>query len=531
MAGPWAGEVFPLSKAAVIVGRMAPADVVVDDDSVSRRHAELRRSGPGYTVRDLGSANGTYIEDERCAGERPLRPGDVVKFGVVEFTYDGPPAAKKAADSATSKRKKILIGLLFVVIFMIVLGVLLKPKPPPPDDLGMKPVTDPADEIRNRDEKIFESMQRGKSFVREEQWDQAIKELTTVLDEDPINREAMKLQKKAQRELEMKRLFDEAKKKIDVGQEQEGLQKYLQIEGESAYYRRARIEVQGIAKRLSIKYRGDCKGYVGARQFEKGAEACSRYLDFNCHAGTDVEALRFLQTAEKQVKSKTYKRWTCPAELTPWLVDKKDAGVADIATELTAIYVDQDIVNALVLYAKDNKIQEAVDALRKIRKNPSKSKQHTRCDELINRLNTIYGKYTDGQGAFMGNDLKKADANYRVAWDIDQAIMPRSIKSATNRNIGQNMADGYYKVGKVLYDQGRFVDSFLTWDKGFAYRPDHPNTLSGFQLLETQARSELDAAPNCTKLTEILKYTRETPTKSPAHEAAEKMRVEQKCGN
>ncbi len=61
----------------------------LSDDSVSRAHAELRRHGEVWLLRDLGSMNGTWINGHRLVGEAPVRPGDVVAFGRVGFRLAG----------------------------------------------------------------------------------------------------------------------------------------------------------------------------------------------------------------------------------------------------------------------------------------------------------------------------------------------------------------------------------------------------------------------------------------------------------
>jgi HD-GYP domain-containing protein (c-di-GMP phosphodiesterase class II)/pSer/pThr/pTyr-binding forkhead associated (FHA) protein len=63
-------------------GRLSTLEMVLDDASVSRRHAELRINGTGWRVRDLGSTNGTYLNGARLGpGELPLKVHDLVRFG------------------------------------------------------------------------------------------------------------------------------------------------------------------------------------------------------------------------------------------------------------------------------------------------------------------------------------------------------------------------------------------------------------------------------------------------------------------
>jgi len=76
----------------VAIGRGESNDVVLDKDSlVSRRHALIEQKGDSFTIRDLGSTNGTYVNGNplREKEERTLKPGDVIRTGNTEFSFLG----------------------------------------------------------------------------------------------------------------------------------------------------------------------------------------------------------------------------------------------------------------------------------------------------------------------------------------------------------------------------------------------------------------------------------------------------------
>jgi len=84
----------------VSLGRLDTCDVVLGGRGVSREHAELVREGGGWTVRDLGSSNGTFVGGERVESKR-LRPGDEIGFGpeiTATLIDDAPGAAPPARD-------------------------------------------------------------------------------------------------------------------------------------------------------------------------------------------------------------------------------------------------------------------------------------------------------------------------------------------------------------------------------------------------------------------------------------------------
>ncbi len=84
--GPNAGSRFLLDSDLTLVGRHPDSDIFLDDVTVSRRHAEFYRQGGGFTVRDVGSLNGTYVNRERIE-EATLNPGDEVQVGKFRLVF------------------------------------------------------------------------------------------------------------------------------------------------------------------------------------------------------------------------------------------------------------------------------------------------------------------------------------------------------------------------------------------------------------------------------------------------------------
>ncbi len=84
--GPNAGSRFLLDQDVTTAGRHPDSDIFLDDVTVSRRHAEFRREGSGYTVHDVGSLNGTYVNRERIDAV-PLSGGDEVQIGKFRLVY------------------------------------------------------------------------------------------------------------------------------------------------------------------------------------------------------------------------------------------------------------------------------------------------------------------------------------------------------------------------------------------------------------------------------------------------------------
>lgn len=85
--GPDQGARFLLDQDITVAGRHPAVDIFLDDVTVSRRHAEFRRSGTAFSVLDLGSLNGTYCDGHRIDGEVALVDGTEVQVGKFRFTF------------------------------------------------------------------------------------------------------------------------------------------------------------------------------------------------------------------------------------------------------------------------------------------------------------------------------------------------------------------------------------------------------------------------------------------------------------
>jgi pSer/pThr/pTyr-binding forkhead associated (FHA) protein len=78
---------FVLKRTTCVLGRSSRCDFVVDHGSVSRRHAELSAGESGVSLRDLGSTNGTFVDDERVHVS-VVHPGQIIHFGEVAITVE-----------------------------------------------------------------------------------------------------------------------------------------------------------------------------------------------------------------------------------------------------------------------------------------------------------------------------------------------------------------------------------------------------------------------------------------------------------
>lgn len=102
--GPRKGEKIILSNLPLTFGRLAPADIVIEEKSVSRNHLRISIGENGYVIEDLGSSNGTYVNKQKILGTHYLVNGDSVGLGpevelVLVATEMGGEGRKAAGES------------------------------------------------------------------------------------------------------------------------------------------------------------------------------------------------------------------------------------------------------------------------------------------------------------------------------------------------------------------------------------------------------------------------------------------------
>jgi hypothetical protein len=105
--GPQPNQIYELNKDSLTIGRDINNEIVINDPEVSRNHCRLTRGAGGYTLEDLGSTNGTFVNGQRLTGSRPLASSDMIGMGeTVTLGYESTltpavPVDPQAASSGT----------------------------------------------------------------------------------------------------------------------------------------------------------------------------------------------------------------------------------------------------------------------------------------------------------------------------------------------------------------------------------------------------------------------------------------------
>jgi pSer/pThr/pTyr-binding forkhead associated (FHA) protein len=143
--GSMAGQIVPLQGGAIVVGRGEGSDLRLAETGMSRQHARFQSGPQGWTVVDLGSTNGTFVNGQRLPAHQPylLRPGDRITMGgAVLVVQPGEPHSAAPAEvpqpeqPSRRPRPALLVAgavaLIVVLVGIVILLVtLLQPEPEP----------------------------------------------------------------------------------------------------------------------------------------------------------------------------------------------------------------------------------------------------------------------------------------------------------------------------------------------------------------------------------------------------------------
>ncbi|MDC0707794.1 GGDEF domain-containing protein [Stigmatella sp. ncwal1] len=81
------GHKYDLGRSEILIGRSSKSDISLDQESVSRNHARITNTVKGVFIQDLGSTNGTFVNDDAVKSAQELRNGDLVKIGRTIFKF------------------------------------------------------------------------------------------------------------------------------------------------------------------------------------------------------------------------------------------------------------------------------------------------------------------------------------------------------------------------------------------------------------------------------------------------------------
>ncbi len=125
------GQVFQLGQEPVTIGRQDDNTIVLADRQASRHHATIFWQAGGFVIQDMGSANGTFVNERRIAAPQPLRDGHEIRMGNTVFDVQLPPVAAGPYETLAAypvaagpaKRSPLMIILAILLAGIVIVGL------------------------------------------------------------------------------------------------------------------------------------------------------------------------------------------------------------------------------------------------------------------------------------------------------------------------------------------------------------------------------------------------------------------------
>ena len=549
LTGPWANMIYPI-KAKVVVGRTPPAVVLLEDDSISRKHAELERTGRGVMLRDLGSANGTLLNGERL-GQEPVRlsPGDVIQFGMVEVVYESGEVAGSAlgrrnsggrakadpGDEAPQKSRKLIGVAAALVGIMLVAGiakVLIAPPVAPAAPVDpVAAVVDPSVQVQAL---LSECRSyASKDMGSEPQWEKAEARCEEARVLDPINSEVNAELKRIRIEKESAEYFAQGMKLLSRLKEEDAIDVLQKIPKESTYYwRRAKIKMDEAVAQVNKRAEDDCKRYLRDAQWAAAVPRCDRYMSTWCQTQTkeDLEPpLGFKLSLEGRVGKREWRPkdrlfvqfliarkrvdpkaepWTCKAGY-GGNIENDDEPSAKVRKMFKGRYPNAYMNSAMFDYW-GGRGNESLAKLQKVRSNYELAPLHNQTDLLIKDVGNVDNLFKSGSTLLQEGEIEKAAEPFDEALEVDKRLMGElweAVPSFYRKNIQQDMADKAYERGRDWAKRDDIRRACRLWKVGFRFYKGNTDLIRVLSnLCSTQATKIFAAASSCGDLNEVMEW-------------------------
>ena len=257
----FAGEEFSLSELENTIGRTDDNFILLSDPSISRHHATIEAVGERFSVRDLGSSNGTRVNGKKLKDRATLKFGDRVEFGNVEFVFaEGNAQINPAAYTRKSSGNVSLIaGLAVLVLIGLALGgaivygfVALKKQDAAPQAAADTPQAGPEDTLDGR---IAALIARGERQMERREWEVAIATFDDALALSPENAAAAEGRARAVRERDAEAMLEKGEILSEQGKHEEARAALLEVPEGTEAHQRASSTLNHLNKTIAYNLR------------------------------------------------------------------------------------------------------------------------------------------------------------------------------------------------------------------------------------------------------------------------------------
>jgi pSer/pThr/pTyr-binding forkhead associated (FHA) protein len=483
--GTYNGARFALDRPLMTVGRER-SDIVLEDPSISRRHAQLRLSATGQrlTVVDLRSSNGTFVGGQRVKRSE-VEEHAVIRFGDLAFRLEaerkGETQQRKRA--ARSPRRRLLIAIASIALLVVGVGLvakMLKDREP-----GKETPPKQTPSLEDRRVRLQRLIDQAQSRLIARKWDETLSSVSAVLDLDPLNELAPRIRKQALDEKANQRIYDQGQK-LAEGMQMSDLirakELFEQIGKDSSYGREAQDVIRNVNLRIARRHREEAVARCRAKYWQECAEAACKYFAV-LPANAPVRGLARFHTmmlvAEKKlIKQKDFR--ACAHKL-PGDMPQTEQNTDEI---LARLYPEEEIRQVVALYI-EGKMGEAQKRLAKLRLDRKMRPHLTLLDNVGRQLNTVQGRWQSGYSSHRARNVDAADKEWGVLIGADKLLIGSEISYSFYRDEARRLLGTlYFDLGEEKFQAARYRDAFERWQRGRVVSPRQQSLLSGMQQLE-----------------------------------------------
>lgn len=206
------GQEFYLTSPELVIGRSDDCSLKLDYPGISRSHLRLVCEEKNFFIEDLGSKYGTFIGKNKIEGKTKLKPGDILQIGELTLKY----VTQGYAEGGGSK--KLVMAACGVGVFLLLLVVvkaLLSPAPAPAPARESAPQTPLIQTQTSGNTRTV--LEQAKNLDLSGKTQEGLDKIASLLQSDPLNQEALALQKTLQAKMQVGYKIENARKLIDIG--------------------------------------------------------------------------------------------------------------------------------------------------------------------------------------------------------------------------------------------------------------------------------------------------------------------------
>jgi pSer/pThr/pTyr-binding forkhead associated (FHA) protein len=488
--GPYDSTIMRLDQLLSTVGRDQENQIVLEDPSVSRRHAQLRVSvaGDKVTVLDLRSSNGTFVNGDRIK-RAEASVGDVIRFGDLGFKLENPGAAGTKSTKTRSPRKRLFIALASIVVLIGGAGGLawhFRPKAP------IKKTISPEDYLRRRQAKVQRLVDQANRKLAKQEWSAAILLFDKVLLQDPLHSDSKALRKKALDELSNQKTYERAMKFFALGNRENLIKArkiFTEVPKTSIYARETRYKIKTIDERVAEGYRIDGVSRCKARYYKTCYRLLCKYFRVMpkdvAVVGEPALRRRMAAVEKRYRRRRRFRKCKAPRYVNP----TRQYGKEDPKEALASKYPNDEVRRVVMLYF-DGKIDVALKRIAKLRKKRRMRPHQATLSEIQRQLLVVRGKYQEGYSFIRQRKLKSADRELGMMFTADRSLVPKA-DSFYRREAKKALSALYAEMGAEDFKVKHYRDAFKKWARGKQIDASNASVLNGLLKLESEAEQLL----------------------------------------